>query len=83
MNVTLTPEQQQWLNAQVAVGNFASIEEALTIAIADLMALYDDDLAWTKPYVDQARASVGRGDVLSQEAYFQGLETKIAALRSS
>ena len=83
MNVTLTPEQQEWLNTQVAAGNFASIEEALTIAIADLKALYDDDLAWTKPYLDQARASVRRGHVLSQEAYFQGLETKIAALRTS
>jgi antitoxin ParD1/3/4 len=83
MNITLTSEQQKWLEAQVAAGQFASIEEALSIAIADLKALYDDHLAWTKPYVDQARASLGRGDVLSQEAYFQGLETKIAALRSS
>jgi len=83
MNITLTSEQQKWLEAQVAAGQFASIEEALSIALADLMALYDDDLAWAKPYVDQARASAGRGDVLSQEAYFRGLETKIAALRSS
>ena len=73
MNVTLPPEQQKWLEAQVAAGQFASIDEALATAVADLMAMQDDDLAWAKPYVDQARASVAHGNVLSGEEYFERL----------
>ena len=82
MNVTLPPEQQKWLEAQVAAGQFASIDEALATAVADLMAMQADDLAWAKPYVDQARASAARGDVLSGEEYFERLDAKIGTLRS-
>ena len=52
MNVTLPPEQQRWLEAQVAAGQFGSIDEALAVAVADLIAIQGDDLAWAKPYVD-------------------------------
>jgi len=50
MNVSLPKEQLEWLEAQAAAGHFASIDEALAIAVADL-ALSEDDLAWAKPYV--------------------------------
>ncbi|HKA71610.1 MAG TPA: hypothetical protein VKE26_07385 [Xanthobacteraceae bacterium] len=80
MNVTLPPEQQKWLEAQVAAGQFASIDEALATAVADLMAMHTDDFAWAKPYVDQARASVARGDVLSGEEYFKQLNAQIEIL---
>ena len=82
MNVTLPPEQQKWLEAQVAAGQFASIDEALATAVADLMAMHRDDLAWAKPYVEQARASVARGDVLSGEEYFKRLNAEIESLLS-
>jgi Arc/MetJ-type ribon-helix-helix transcriptional regulator len=42
MNVTLPPEQQKWLEAQVASGNFASVDEALATAVADLMSIHPD-----------------------------------------
>jgi antitoxin ParD1/3/4 len=83
MNVTLPPEQQKWLEAQVAAGQFGSIDEALAVAVADLIAIQSDDLAWAKPYVDRARESVARGDVLSGDEYRAGLKAKIGALRSS
>ena len=73
MNISLPPEQQKWLEAEVAAGHFSSIDEALAVAVADLMAIHSDDLAWAKPYVDRARASVARGDVLSGEEYFKRL----------
>jgi antitoxin ParD1/3/4 len=82
MNVKLPPEQQEWLDDQVAAGRFSSMDEALSTAVADLMAMHGDDFAWAKPYVDQARASVARGDVLSGEEYFKRLNAKIEALRS-
>jgi antitoxin ParD1/3/4 len=81
MNVTLPPDQQKWLEAQVAAGAFASVDEALATAVADLMAIHSDDLAWAKPYVDQARNSIARGDVLAGEEYFRRLNAKIEMLR--
>jgi antitoxin ParD1/3/4 len=83
MKITLPAEQEQWLEAQVAAGSFASVDEALAVAVADLMAVGGDHLDWAKPYVEQARASVARGDVLSGEAFLKGLKAKVETLRSS
>jgi antitoxin ParD1/3/4 len=69
MQISLTPEQREWLEAKVAAGQFDSIEEAATAAIADSMAGEIDDMAWAKPYVDEARAAVARGDVLTIEEH--------------
>lgn len=62
MSIQLSPEQQRWLEAQVAAGHFSSLEEAVAVAIADLMATAEDDLDWAKPLVDEAIASVERGE---------------------
>lgn len=83
MNVKLPADQLRWLERKVDAGQFASVDEAVATAVGDFMALHDDDLAWAKPYVDQARASMARGDVLSGEDYFKRLDAKRAALRSS
>ena len=82
MNVSLPKEQLEWLEAQVAAGHFASIDEALAIAVADL-ALSEDDLARAKPCVEEARASIARGDVLSGEEFFRRLHAKIDDLRAT
>lgn len=81
MNVTLPPDQLEWLEAQVAAGQFASVDEALVVAVADLMAIQDDDLAWAKPHVDQARASAARGDVSTGDEFFKRLDAKLTTLR--
>ena len=62
MTVQLSPEQRRWLEAQVKAGHFSSLEQAVAVAIADLMATVDDDLEWAKPLVDEAVASVDRGE---------------------
>ena len=82
MKINLPAEQQKWLEAQVAAGSFASIDEALAVAVADLMAIQNDDLAWAKPYVDRARASVERGDVMTGEEFFDRLRAKVETLRA-
>ena len=61
MTTTLTPEQLKWIEQEVAGGKFESIEDAVRFAVADLMAIDTDDLAWAKPLVDEARASIARG----------------------
>lgn len=81
--IKLTPAQEAWLEAQVASGQLPSIEHGVRSAVADLMAISNDDLAWAKPYVVEARASVARGDVSSGEAVLAHLRTRIAQLRNA
>jgi Arc/MetJ-type ribon-helix-helix transcriptional regulator len=81
MNIKLPSAQQKWLEDQVAAGHFGSLDEALALAVADLMAAEADDLAWAKSYVDQARASLARGDVISGEDYLKALDRKVQSLR--
>jgi antitoxin ParD1/3/4 len=83
MNIKLPAEQQKWIEAQVAAGQYGSVDEALAVAVADLMAVHSDDLAWAKPYVDRARASVVRGDVISGEEYIERMGERLQSLRSS
>ena len=82
MNITLPPNQRKWLEAEVAAGRFASIEEALAVAVSGLMELETDDLAWAKPQVDRARASFAEGDVSAGEAYLRRLDGRFAKLNS-
>ncbi len=62
MTVQLSPDQQRWLEGQVKAGHLASLEQAVAVAIADLMAVVDDDLEWAKPLVDEAAAELDRGE---------------------
>jgi len=74
MTITLTPEQQKRLEAAVAAGQFASVEEAVRFAVDNLMGADADadadDLSWAKPYLDEARAEIARGETLSVEEVF-------------
>ncbi|ARN83784.1 hypothetical protein B1812_18560 [Methylocystis bryophila] len=74
MTLTLTPEQEAWLQAQVAAGDFATVEEAARRLIDDRIAQIasgdeHDDLEWAKPLLDEARASIARGDILTLEEH--------------
>jgi antitoxin ParD1/3/4 len=68
MIVTLTAEQQAWLESQVELGEFASVDEAVSQIVAERM-LQDDDLAWAKPLVDEALESVARGELMTLEEH--------------
>jgi antitoxin ParD1/3/4 len=81
MNISLPKEQLEWLEAEVAAGHFSSIDEALTIAVAELKALQEDDLAWAKPYVDEARAEVARGDTIQGDEFLKWLRDRTDSLR--
>jgi antitoxin ParD1/3/4 len=73
MNVPLTPEQVAWLERKVAEGQFASLEEAAAAAINDTISSETGDLAWAAPLVEEARASVGHGRVLTHDEFKQFL----------
>ncbi|MBY6243329.1 hypothetical protein K3F48_19435 [Methylosinus sp. Sm6] len=72
--MVLTDEQQAWLAAQVAAGVSPTMEAAVQQAIAERMAseaagIDAADVAWLKPLVDEARASVMRGDSFTLEEH--------------
>ncbi len=72
MTISLTPEQQAWIEKQVNRGEFASIDDAARQLIDERIAeraIEEEDLAWVRPYVDTARAAVARGDVISREEH--------------
>ena len=82
MDVVLPADQLKWLEDQVTSGRFASISEALVVAVADLMTIQNDDLAWAKPYVDEARASIARVDVSSGEDFLGRLDARLMSIRA-
>jgi len=86
MSITLTPEQEIWIKAHVATGAFASVEEAVRQLIDDRIAELageegsePDDMAWAKPLVDEARADIARGDVLTLEEHRARNAARLAA----
>jgi Arc/MetJ-type ribon-helix-helix transcriptional regulator len=81
--ITLTPEQQHWLEAEVAAGRLPSVEDAVRMAVADFKAINTDDLRWAKPHVEQARASLARGEIVSGEEFLKRLDIYLDPPRSS
>jgi antitoxin ParD1/3/4 len=69
MNIRLGAAQQEWIEARIAKGEFASVEDAVQQMIAERMAIETDDLAWAKPYIDEARAAIANGDVMTIEEH--------------
>ena len=81
MNIRLPADQQKWLEEQVAAGRFGSVDDAVALAVADLMAVDNDDLAWAKPGVEEARAAAARGEVLSLEEAVADIDAHLASLK--
>jgi antitoxin ParD1/3/4 len=85
MMICLTPEQQAWISAHVARGDFASIEDAarqlLDVRIAERAIEEQGDLVWAKPHVDEALVDVARGDVISRDEHRARNAARLAALK--
>ena len=83
MTVTLTPEQMRWIEAAVAAGQFRSVEDAVRVAVDDLIAASEvGDLSWARPYLEEARKDVEAGRVIDGDEFMMRLERGIDALRS-
>jgi hypothetical protein len=83
MNVVLPPEQELWLNARVADGQFISPEAAVRQMIAERMAFEADDFAWAKPYVDEARAAASSGEVVVLDEALADIDSHLASLKGT
>ncbi len=70
MSITLTPEQEQLIQAQLASGRYNSREEVLSVALLLLQKFSDDYAAWleeTRQKVKIGLAQIDRGEVLDSE----------------
>ncbi|KAF0135547.1 MAG: hypothetical protein FD139_3278 [Methylocystaceae bacterium] len=84
MAITLTPDQEAWLQAHVATGDFPSIEEAARQLIDERIVereLEKDDLAWAKPLVEEGLAALERGEIISIEEHKARNAARLAALK--
>ena len=83
MTITLTPEQIEWLQAQVSRGDFPSVERAARQLLDERIAEHElaagDDLSWAKPYVEEGLAALQRGEFVSLKEH----KTHNAALLAS
>ena len=80
MNITLLREQQDWLEAQVRAGAYESIDEAVASIVAEHMLVDLDDRDWAKPLVDEARASIARGEGMTLEEYRARMDKRFGKL---
>jgi Arc/MetJ-type ribon-helix-helix transcriptional regulator len=81
MTITLTPEQQKWLEAEVAAGRLKSVEEAVrTVVDLMLMPIDTTDLSWAKPYLDVARAQIERGEFVTHAEFKREIANRIKSL---
>lgn len=55
MTISLNPDQIRWLEANVAAGEFATVDEADQAIVNEQMPQDSGDLSWTKPLLDEAR----------------------------
>jgi antitoxin ParD1/3/4 len=81
MTITLTPEQQKRLEAAVAEGQFASVEEAVRWAVDCMVVEEYGDLSWAKPHLDEARAQIARGEFVSLDEFNAHVDERLAKLR--
>jgi antitoxin ParD1/3/4 len=81
MTITLPREQQEWLEAQVRAGYYDTVADAVASIVAEHMQFDIDDMSWAKPLVDEALASVDRGEGITLEEHRQRMAEKLESLR--
>lgn len=86
MSIILEPEQERFIQEQVARGRFKSANEVLAHALILLEQKYTEDEAWiedVRQKVDEARAEVARGEVLPLETVMAQLQEKFRQAREN
>ncbi|NJK73836.1 MAG: type II toxin-antitoxin system ParD family antitoxin [Oscillatoriales cyanobacterium RU_3_3] len=84
MSITLSPEQEQLIQAQLATGRYSSQEEVLSVALLLLQKFSDDYATWleeTRQKVKIGLDQIERGEVLDSETVIAQLEQKIDRAR--
>jgi antitoxin ParD1/3/4 len=84
MNITLKPEQEQFIQSQIERGIFANPEQAIEAALRLLeeqSISYEQWLEETRQKVEVGLAQLERGEKFPLEVAFERLEQKVNQLR--
>ncbi|ATQ66710.1 MULTISPECIES: hypothetical protein [Methylosinus] len=84
MQITLTADQEAWLRARVARGDFASVEDAVSRLLEERIAeraIDEDDLSWAKPDVEAGLRALAAGEVISLDELKERNAARLAALK--
>ncbi len=84
MSITLEPEQERFIQEQVARGRFKSAHEVLAHALLLLEQKYQEDEAWiedVRQKVNEAKAQVENGEVLPLGTVMTQLQDKFRQAR--
>jgi antitoxin ParD1/3/4 len=84
MSITLKPEQEKFIQQQVALGRFNSADEVLESALQLLDEQYQDYESWieeARVKIDVAKAQFEQGEVLPLETVMTRLQNKFRQAR--
>jgi antitoxin ParD1/3/4 len=81
MQISLSSEQTEWLEARIADGEFASVDDAMRQLIEERIALDEDDLSWALEDVEAGRLAAARGEVVSLADALAGMDRHLASLK--
>ena len=82
MGIALNPRIEAILVAQVAAGQFASIEEAVTAAVLGVPLVDGNlgDLSWAAPYLKQTDDAIAQGLTVSETEAFAEIERRLGKI---
>ncbi|MFB2894735.1 type II toxin-antitoxin system ParD family antitoxin [Aerosakkonemataceae cyanobacterium BLCC-F50] len=83
MNITLKPEQEQFIQSQIERGIFANAEEAIAVALnllEEQIKSYEQWLKETRKKVEVGLAELERGENFPLEIAFERLDQKLTKL---
>jgi len=83
MNIRVKPDTEAWLTSQVSEGRYSSVEEAVEVLVLEHqlfeLDIAADDHLWAKPAIDEALASLQRGEGSPLADVARRLKERIAA----
>jgi antitoxin ParD1/3/4 len=85
MTISLTAEQQAWIDARIKRGEFTSTEDAARQLIEERISERDleeiDDMLWARPYVDEALEAVKRGEFVTVQEHQARMDAHVASMK--
>ena len=64
MSINLEENLRARLQRLVDTGQLPSVDEAVNLAVIDMMSIADDTLEWARPYLDAGRRDIAEGRLI-------------------
>ena len=77
--ITLPSDLEAWARAEVAAGRAESVEDLVAAALKE----WRDDVEFVRAKLDEARASLARGEGIPLEEFLRRGDARVTRLRAS